>query len=325
MYSATNYTDYWDFDTYSQYVFLDFPADATSSVGPFYSNRSITTEASCTSQAELVILEPNNTVTMPGYGSLELDSVYYYVTPNPDGTAESCGPRCTIVYAVENNRTNGFSYICNVTVSNVVNASPTFWAQEVSDNIATIAAESIAVAGYGGSDASSESQYFMYYKDVLWGSYGSGDPNWRAYLLRIHAIGAIVGADKYNNVVPDGMPGLMPNQGVQLKLDHPEFIAAILGGIGGFHFVLFILAAWLANKVVVVDDSCLAIALLMRPVVDRLNHGSLMSGKEICKALKHPKVSYGTVDKNTLTAKIKHLEISERSRRPSNWWRDWYD
>lgn len=330
LYSAGNYTDIWDFDTYSQYIFLDSPVDSASTVGLFYSNRSITTEASCTSKAEQVIPGQNNTVTM-GYNELPEYSVTYYVTPNADGTPESCGPRCTKVYALENNGIQGFSYDCNVTVGSVVNASSIRSAQEVSDDIAAIAAQSIAVNGYGGSKAASKVQGFSFYNDVVWGYYYSdGDPSWKAYLLRIHAIGAIVGADKYSPFVPDGMPGLIPNQGVRLNIDNPNYILAILWGIGGFHFVFFILAAWLSNKVVVIDDSYLVIAMLMRPIVNRIDHGSLMSGKEIYEALKRPEVTYGTVDrnavdKNALTVKIKHLEISEMSGKPSNGWTGWYD
>lgn len=187
-----------------------------------------------------------------------------------------------------------------------------------------MAAQSIAVTGFGGRMASSTDQSYTYFHDNFWGAYLAGDQFAMAWLLRIHAIGTIVGTDRYNDPVPDPMSCLIPNQGVRLNLDHPDFIEAILGGIGGFHFVFFIIAAWLANKVVVIDDSYLAIALLMRPVVDKLNRGSLMNGKQICEALKYPEVSYGVVDKNTLMGKIRHLEISEMSGKPSRGWKGSY-
>ena len=62
----------------------------------------------------------------------------------------------------------------------------------------------------------------------------------------------------------------------------------------------------------------------MRPVVEQLDRGSLMSGKQICKALKHPKVLYGAADKNTLRSKIRYLEISEMSGKPSGGWKGSY-
>jgi hypothetical protein len=144
--------------------------------------------------------------------------------------------------------------------------------------------------------------------------------------LRAFAISTIVSADYYNPNVQDAIPGMLPEQGVRLTLDHPDFIEAILGGIGGFHFLLFILAAYFANKAIVIDDSYLAIAAVFQPVVARLRgHGSLLKTKQMCEALGDPKVSYGTVLKQSQSGMIKHLEISETSERPPKSWRGWYN
>jgi hypothetical protein len=122
---AGNLTDFWDFDTYSQYVFMDYPGDNSGSIGSFYSNRSIVTEAACESFPETVVLEKNGTITMAGYDSLQEGSRIFYVVPNPDGSHDTCGPRCAKVYALENDGKEGYSYSCNVTVGPVMNASTT--------------------------------------------------------------------------------------------------------------------------------------------------------------------------------------------------------
>src|ERR1700722_16759291 len=86
---------------------------------------------------------------------------------------------------------------------------------------------------------------------LFYGSYLDGNTTVMEWLLRIYAISPIAGADKYNPWVKDPVPGQLPSQGVQLSVDNPKFIKAILGGIGGFHFLLFVLAEYFANKVIV--------------------------------------------------------------------------
>jgi hypothetical protein len=322
---STNYTDYWDFKDYSQYVFMDIPAAEESTMGQFYTNRSVTAESSCYSRTQKVVHEPNGTLTIMD-GPMRADSTWYWTWSSEDGTASGCGDRCARVYALENNVTHAFSYSCNITVNHVVNT--TRWHQQIPDNIARMAGQSIALTGTADNTKKEPFQQQEYDHDFSWGTFLGGRADFMAWRLRTYAIGSIVGADKINPYIQDPVPGFLPTQGVRLKLDHPEFIAAILGGIGGFHFLFFILAAYLANKVVVIDDSYLAIALLLRPVVDKIReHGSLMDSREIVRALGRPDVMYGVVERqgNNLVGRIRHLEISEVSGKAVGGWRGWYD
>jgi hypothetical protein len=304
-------------------VYLDAPAANNTLIGRFYSNRSITTEAQCDSFTEPITIYSNGTVELKNI-TLQPNSTTYWTLSAEDGTDEGCGDRCARVYAVENDGESGYFYSCNVTVGNVTNI--TRWDQQLPDRLARMAGMSIALTGYSYGDPSDASQQQAFDDNFFYGTYLDGNTTSMEFMLRAYAISTIVSADYYNPYVEDGVPGILPNQGVRLMLDHPKFIKAILGGIGGFHFLLFVLAAYLANRAIVIDDSYLAIALLFQPVVEKLRgHGSLLKSKQICKALGEPEVAYGTVLKQSPTGMIKHLEISEATERPPKGWHGWYD
>jgi len=76
--------------------------------------------------------------------------------------------------------------------------------------------------------------------------------------------------------------GLLPANRLfqQLSIDHLRGMSAILWGIICCHLVLFIVGTWFANKVVVVDDNFLAIALLLRPIAEEMrDKGALLDGE----------------------------------------------
>jgi hypothetical protein len=140
-------------------------------------------------------------------------------------------------------------------------------------------------------------------------------------LLRLNAIAAVAGVDKNSPFLDTPISGQVPPQGNKLTLDNPYYIWAILGGIGGSHLVVFILAAYLANKVIVVQDSYLATSLLLEPVVEKLREsGVSVQNKRIWRALKDLEVAYGSVDRpaamGTGMRTIRHLEISDVCERP---------
>lgn len=300
------------------------PAANDSSIGRFYSNRSITTEAKCDAFSEPVTAYPNGTVELRN-SILQPNSTEYWTYRAEDGTSLGCGDRCARVYALENDGQSGYYYSCNVTVGSVTNVTH-FSTQQLPDSLARMAGMSIALTGYWAGKPDEAYQQQAFTNDVIYGAYLAGNASIMETLLRSFAISAVVSADYYNPFVQDGIPGMLPEQGVHLNLDHPEFIEAILGGIGGFHVLIFILAAFLANRAIVIDDSYLAIAMLYQPIVERLKgHGSLLKTKQICKELSNPKVSYGTVLKQSATGLIKHLEISENTERPPKGWHGWYD
>jgi hypothetical protein len=256
--------------------------------------------------------------------TLQSNSTTYFTIPAEDGTPQGCGDRCARVYALENDGTSGFYYSCNVTVTNITNT--TRWHQQLPDRLARMAAMSIALTGYNYDQSPNSTQSQAFDHDFFYGTYVDGNTTSMEWLLRVFAIATVASADRYNPYVQDAIPGDLPSQGVRLTLDHPEFIEAILGGIGGFHFVLFILGAYLANKAIVIDDSYLAISMQLNPVIERLKgHGSLLKSREICKALGDPEVAYGVVVRHPSNAITRHLEISEVTGKPPGGWKGHYD
>ena len=154
----------------------------------------------------------------------------------------------------------------------------------MSDANAKMAAGSIALQGY---QATTEvSQYQRYPAQSIYGNFLDGDNATMAFNMRSFAIGVFAAADQsLKDIDPSKLPleGLLPEyRHVQrLSIDHPNGMNAILWTIIGCHFVLFVVGTWIANKVVVIDDDFLGIALLLRPIVEEMkDKGALLDGKQ---------------------------------------------
>lgn len=234
----------------------------------------------------------------------------------------TCGPRCAWLSIIENDGDSGYFYMCQVNVSSVFNT--TYYEQQLSDRMAKLAAESIAYQGYLEPGAEMQEQR---YPDAFYlGRYLKGKTAFMESRLRQYSIGVIMSADNYNPNVDPPVMGDVPVGASQLSLDNPGNIRGILFGVLGAHFVIFIVGAVLANRVVVIDDSYLAIARVLRPVVEKLGtQGSLLNGDEVCERLGDPKMAYGPSMKqeNDGSGRIlRHLEISEVAeveRRYAGW------
>jgi hypothetical protein len=82
-----------------------------------------------------------------------------------------------------------------------------------------------------------------------------------------------------------------------------------LGFLLGFHFALAVITVFSANSVFQKDDSELATARLLRPIVDRLGGaGSGASGEEIAASL-NTKMTYGV--RSNATGDVHHLDIGD--------------
>ncbi len=77
-----------------------------------------------------------------------------------------------------------------------------------------------------------------------------------------------------------------PSVGVVLSISNTAYLIAIFACVGGVQLVFLLITSLLANKVVITDDSPVAIARLLAPTVMRLgNAGSIASGKDLCEVL----------------------------------------
>ncbi|MCJ1479828.1 hypothetical protein MMC13_008514 [Lambiella insularis] len=304
---------YWVAPEYAQHVFLEMPAESIFS-GAFYSNRTIIGSTNCTAypvtqgyngDSQTIYYTKNNRMAVANFEMIEPKSTTYYTSPQ----LGDCGPRCANVCAFENNGDQGFYYECEIAISNVTNA--TLPEHQVSDTIAKIAAGSIALQGYQAINLTD--QYQRYPTGFECGIWQNGNAAGMAAIMTQFAIGSISAADLNNPVLNETRDSLVPGQGVQLTLDHPNSIHAILITICAVHLVLFVAGALLANRVVVIDDSYLAIARLLRPIVEKLgDEGGLLDGDEICEALgENMQVVYGSTPKTTADGVVRHLQISD--------------
>jgi hypothetical protein len=93
-------------------------------------------------------------------------------------------------------------------------------------------------------------------------------------------------------------------------------ITIIFALTAGLQLVLFILVSVISNLVIVKDDSHIATARLLRPIVDRLGPvGTSAAGDEICKLLNdhgHRKVVYSV--KHPQKGSLHHLDLGHQKR-----------
>ena len=233
-----------------------------------------------------------------------------------------CGSRCKNLCAYENNGVAAFYYECNVNVSTVSNVS--YPSQNVSDENAVMAAGAIGLQGYQQySNSKPTSQYQRFPADSTYGQF-VGDGAQMASLMSQFAIGVFAIADEIMLPIEHpGVTGLLPLQGVHLSVDKPARMWAIFISIVASHFVLFVLGSLLANRVIVIDDSYLAIALLLRPVTEKMaNQGFLVGGEGGLPAMERMDIVYGKSMREKERDGVMGLEISEdanRVRNPRDW------
>ena len=97
------------------------------------------------------------------------------------------------------------------------------------------------------------------------------------------AIGSISTLAKQNPRIQ--LPGTLPNLGTQLQVFW-GYASALLIGIAGVHFILFVAVVYASRVAVIRDDSNLFTARLLRTVTGPLaSSGSLLDGKQASQAL----------------------------------------
>ena len=310
---------------YFQYFFMESSANFDSNSNPinFYSNRSIKTAGSCITypvydnvngSTQSFTVEKDGELYHPIFESIGPDSITYYTQKNRE-----CGPRCQELCAYENNGVAAFYYECNVTVSTVSNVS--YPSQNVSDENAVMAAGAIGLQG--SYFLTPMSQYQRFPAGSFYGNF-VGDGAQMASRMSQFAVGVFATADDIMPLIEEpGVTGLLPLQGVHLSVDKPARMWAIFISIVASHFVLFVLGSLLANRVIVIDDSYLAIALLLRPVTEKMaNQGFLVRGEGSFPAMERMDVVYGKSMREKERDGVMGLEISENAncvRNPRAW------
>ena len=186
--------------------------------------------------------------------------------------------RCQVVQAFEAYAEAPYYYTCNISVSLTYNDPKNL--SFVSDQMAQIAASSIALTGLGDSNEASAQAYPP---ESFWGQ-ADGDSGLMGSYMSSCAIGAIAGAAQNN--LYTSYSGQSPIQGQYLEVGHQKLFYFILFAIAGSHLFFLLLVAYLANRVKVGPDEALSMALLLRPIADALDG---VSGGEENKALEKAK------------------------------------
>lgn len=214
-------------------------------------------------------------------------------------------------------------YKCNVTMANVSRASRP--EQRVSDRMARLATAAIALQGYITDHR--DVQYQIYPAESLYGAPQGGNATALGLMISRFAIGAIGNADLGNPTVD--VAGRTPEAGVKLNVERWSFVYIILGLTGLGQLVLVVASACVANRVVVTDESHLAVARLLRPIVDRLGpSGCMLTGEEMAEVLGEEggapmRVVYSL--KKDKARSCYHLDLGREARAKGPFPRGWYD
>ncbi|KAI4219046.1 MAG: hypothetical protein L6R36_008593, partial [Xanthoria steineri] len=197
----------------------------------------------------------------------------------------SCGPRCMWLWAYKNPGPKDDShalYNCPVTVSEVNNTRSD--SQVIPDEVARVAAVSIALQGRWSGPENNKN--FNQYQFYTWGSpweIHNHDARHVGANMAQFAIGSIaeMAAENRRNQVQ----GLVPHLGSHLEIRW-GYVAALFAGIIVTHLVLYLSVILAIRKVAIKDDSFLAIARLLLPLLNVLDkQGTLLDGKELAEAL----------------------------------------
>ncbi|KAF2804886.1 uncharacterized protein BDZ99DRAFT_490981 [Mytilinidion resinicola] len=242
-----------------------------------------------------------------------------------------CGPRCTNLTVYQHpNDIEVFSaalFLCNNTLDHVLDGGSDFshlsdedWKHiNGTDEFARIGAGAIAWTGYSMSG-----------HDLFqWQGYlGRGGSKWSPPhqvnrteiegLLSQFTIGSLAALDDHGPAYIVLNQNSRPVQGQQLNVDW-GYILGILGSILAIQLGALVLLLTFANKGKILDESFFSIAMLLRPVMDRLGEsGRGLSGSEI---MSHPIVrnqwiKYGYHDEAEGVDRNELLFASEEASRP---------
>ncbi|KAF1974960.1 hypothetical protein BU23DRAFT_552800 [Bimuria novae-zelandiae CBS 107.79] len=278
------------------------------------SSRSVQASASC-QQLEICSDTPSYTVGNVTYNrgyimakedNKDCDYVWLpdYVTGGAlnwiGSTWEGCGPRCTNLTIYQENSYDktiptSTLFRCNSTVHEVKGDSHEFTKLSEddkkhlygSDEFARIAAGAIAWSGWWPADYD-DRQIRSYLRGSKWSPNKTVTVDDVQELLTRYTIGAIAAFDDHGTRHEVANQHAVPTQGQQLNVDWP-YVAGLLGGICLIQLAALICLLSFGNKSVVRDESFLSMAMLLKPVVDRIpgKTGMNLSGDEIKN---HPKL-----------------------------------
>ena len=153
-----------------------------------------------------------------------------------------------------------------------------------------MAAGSIALQGYASATPAGVSgnvsgaalvvQAQVYPAESSWGSPVNGSTTLMAYVLSRFATGVVaIAAESAENFSPVVVLGMAPHIGIRVKMEHWPIVHAILILTAAVQLLMGLVAAWLANRVVVPDSGPVPEAQVLRAMMpDGERGGRLKKG-----------------------------------------------
>ena len=293
------YTD--DAYDYMEYRFDDTNPDDSSL--NFITWRTINATATC--EAYKVVAGANLSSDYTTYIDSDGSQVTMWIYPVTPGfitymsnTKSQCGPRCTEVWALQAGDgkivLDSTLFKCNNTVAQVIDdsgdypvvASPPF---QMPDPQAKIIAGAVGWSGFYYNNTPWE--FVRYSQATVWSpNYQVDAPAIAGYLMEFSMFAVSAMDDHGPRINVTGYTPV-PAQVVDVEWN---WAIIILGVIPAIQLVaLAAIIAW-ANKAIIKDNSYLATARLLRPLVDKLGpHGCMLTGDQIAEELKNIKIAYG--------------------------------
>ena len=286
--------------TYGTYIFFDNNPGGGVNTLSVFTERTINVTTECESYAVTNGTSNNIEVANIGevYVSLILPNATTFFTNNNTMCPDESW-RCNVIEVLETSPTQPWYYRCNVSLGMTQNDPEKL--SFVSDTMAYYATAAIAGAGYAfdANEAGTIVQSAqMFPHSSFFGAPQAGDKDLMAWYIGLYSLGSIAVAGNYN---PRRFyNGQTPAEGQHLTIGHHLNFYLILALILLFQAIFIIVVAVWANKVKVGEESHLGMAVLMRPIADRLDDiGHGRETKAFKKAKKHINVKY---EKDPITA-----------------------
>ncbi|KAI1415683.1 hypothetical protein F5Y13DRAFT_147535 [Hypoxylon sp. FL1857] len=260
------------------------------------------------------------TITFDGYNGTQAFAIAKapldYVTYISD-TELSCGPRCTQVYSIVSTNETTDLFICNSTVGWMYDWVDSYWIEQWNLSIPDAQASILAGAiGWGDIEVNSSVstpgrfQASSFPPRTYWAPASSRPSastmaNW--YIAHftaatIQVINQYGISDNFTNLI---LPGVASKLNVEWK--YSILILSLIPGVQALLAVSCICVLY-RYQVPVYNDSPLAMATLLAPVMAHIPTGTLQSGAKMTKDMEHDIVYMPEGDKSSNKVKVSSKE-----------------
>ncbi|KAI9640441.1 hypothetical protein NHQ30_011186 [Ciborinia camelliae] len=308
-------TDYWRFDSYWQYTFLEHPpyrlnksgvGESPSRPGDLsvFSGQSVITNGNCEVSAAW-ITTANNTTNwtfksdnekiqggngLPGSTKFFIPDTKVLPTCSNDYSSHVWAYETGPDSRDDSSNKTGWFYQCCISVNETTypdNQDPA--SRRIQPKIARIAAAAIGLQGFRKTNHSSEYQIFQ--ENTYFGSPQNGNATAMAMLISEFTIRIFASSGYENPMEP--MLGRQPQQGSKLNINNATLMNIILPFIVGIHLACLVTSALLTYRIAVPDSSPLSIANTLYQYIKLLGgRGSLLTGPQIADVLGNPHMVY---------------------------------